>query len=72
LGGGALTALIGVAARFAASEYWLVYPRAGGLPVRVKRRAGKISVNKMNCGDDIATPFLFPDLEIDLKEVFLE
>jgi len=26
----------------------------------------------MNCGDDIATPFLFPDLEIDLKEVFLE
>ncbi len=54
-------------------EYWLVYPYEQAVYQFVLNDGlEKYQLFKMNCGDDIASPFLFPDLEIDLKEVFLE
>ncbi len=54
-------------------EYWLVYPYEQAVYQFVLNdELEKYQLFKMNCGDDIASPFLFPDLEIDLKEVFLE
>lgn len=54
-------------------EYWLVYPYEQAVYQFVLNdELEKYQLFKMNCGDDIASPFLFPDLAIDLKEVFLE
>lgn len=54
-------------------EYWLIYPYEQAVYQFVLNdELEKYQLFKMYCGDDIAAPFLFPDLEIDLKEVFLE
>ena len=54
-------------------EYWLVYPYEQAVYQFVLNdELEKYQLFKMHCGDDIATPFLFPDLAIDLKEVFLQ
>lgn len=54
-------------------EYWLVYPYEQAVYQFVlSDESEKYQLFKMNCGDDIASPFLFPDFEIDLTEVFLE
>ncbi|MDO9104219.1 MAG: Uma2 family endonuclease [Methylovulum sp.] len=54
-------------------EYWLIYPYEQAVYQFVLNdELEKYQLFKMYCGDDIATPSLFPDLEIDLKEVFLE
>ncbi len=54
------------------SEYWLVYPYEQAIYQFVLDDAGKYQLNAMYAEDDIATPHLFPDLKMDLAEVFAE
>ena len=54
-------------------EYWLIYPVEQAVYQFVLDAATqKYSLFKMYSGEDKATPYLFPDLEIDLQEVFAE
>ena len=54
-------------------EYWMVYPYEQAIHQFVLNdNEDSYQLIKMYCDDDIATPFVFPDLTIDLKEVFLE
>ncbi len=51
------------------SEYWLVYPYEQTVHQFVLEN-GQYQLKKMYAGDDIASPFLFPDLKIQLNDVF--
>jgi Uma2 family endonuclease len=50
-------------------EYWLVYPYEQTVHQFVLEN-GHYQLKKMYTGDDIASPFLFPDLKIELNELF--
>jgi Uma2 family endonuclease len=54
-------------------EYWLVYPYEQAVYQFVlNAQTEKYELKGMYANDDIATPFLFPELKIDLAEVFAE
>jgi len=55
------------------TEYWLVYPYEASIYQFVLDDDGqKYRLHGMYAQDELATPFLFPDLPIDLAEVFAE
>jgi Uma2 family endonuclease len=55
------------------TEYWLVYPYEEAVYQFVlNEQTEKYELKGMYANDDIATPFLFPELKIDLAEVFAE
>jgi Uma2 family endonuclease len=55
------------------TEYWLVYPYEQAVYQFVRdRHSEKYQLFAMHAGDDIATPYLFPELQIDLADVFAE
>ena len=52
-------------------EYWLVYPYEKAVHQFVlDEQTEKYQLLAMNAGEDTATPQLFPDCRIDLREVF--
>ncbi len=52
-------------------EYWLVYPYEKAVHQFVlDEQTEKYQLQYMYSGEDIATPQLFPDCQIDLREVF--
>ncbi|GAB4259926.1 MAG: Uma2 family endonuclease [Methylomicrobium sp.] len=54
-------------------EYWLVYPYEQIVQQFVLDRDTKeYRLHALYAGDEIASPYLFPDLTIDLTEVFAE
>ena len=55
------------------TEYWMVYPYEQTVQQFVLDSASeKYQLHAMYAGDDIATPSLFPELQIDLADVFAE
>ncbi|MFU8788528.1 MAG: Uma2 family endonuclease [Methylobacter sp.] len=55
------------------TEYWLVYPYEQAVYQFVLNQdTEKYQLFAMYAGDDIAKPALFPELEIDLADVFAE
>lgn len=55
------------------TEYWLVYPYEQAVYQFVlNQNSEKYQLHAMYAGDDIAKPALFPELEIDLADVFAE
>jgi Uma2 family endonuclease len=55
------------------TEYWLVYPYEQAVYQFVLDQATeKYQLFAMAAGDELATPFLFPELHIDLADVFAE
>lgn len=55
------------------TEYWLVYPYEQAVYQFVlNAQTEKYELKGMYANDDMATPFLFPELKIDLAEVFAE
>ncbi len=55
------------------TEYWLVYPYEQAVYQFVlDQNAEKYQLFAMYAGDDIAKPTLFPELHIDLADVFAE
>ncbi|ATG91890.1 Uma2 family endonuclease [Methylomonas koyamae] len=56
----------------AVTEYWIVHPYEQTLYQFVLDQQEKYQLHAMHPGDEIATPYLFPDLQIDLNEVFAE
>jgi Uma2 family endonuclease len=54
-------------------EYWLVYPYEQAVHQFVlNEKTQKYELAAMFPGDEVASPILFPDLKIDLAEVFAE
>ncbi|GAB6141661.1 Uma2 family endonuclease [Methylosoma difficile] len=54
-------------------EYWLVYPYEASIYQFVLNEdRQKYQLHGMYAQDGLATPFLFPDLQIDLADVFAE
>jgi len=51
-------------------EYWLVYPEQQAIHQFVLADNGNYHLQNMYAGDDQAIPSLFPDLAIDLIELF--
>jgi Uma2 family endonuclease len=51
-------------------EYWLVYPHEQAIYQFILNDAGQYQLKAMYSNDDVATPHLFPELIIDLNEVF--
>jgi Uma2 family endonuclease len=51
-------------------EYWIVYPNDQAIHQFVLDVEGRYQLNNMYTDDDIATPQLFPELKIELAEVF--
>ena len=51
-------------------EYWIVYPNDQAINQFVLDDNGRYQLKQMYTDDDIATPHLFPELAIDLTEVF--
>ncbi|MDD2800434.1 MAG: Uma2 family endonuclease [Methylococcales bacterium] len=55
------------------TEYWLVYPYEQAVYQFVlDQTTEKYQLFAMVAGDELATPFLFPELHIDLADVFAE
>ncbi|TAN71369.1 MAG: Uma2 family endonuclease [Methylobacter sp.] len=52
------------------SEYWLVYPYEQAIYQFVLDDTGCYQLKAMYSSNDAATPYLFPELTIDLSEVF--
>ncbi|NOQ63851.1 MAG: Uma2 family endonuclease [Methyloprofundus sp.] len=52
------------------SEYWIVYPNDQVIHQFVLDESGQYQLKSMFAEDDTATPYLFPDLNIDLKQIF--
>jgi Uma2 family endonuclease len=52
------------------SEYWLVYPYEQAVHQFVLSESGRYELKQMYADDDMAVPYLFPDLSVDLSEVF--
>lgn len=52
------------------SEYWLVYPYEQAVHQFVLNESGRYELKQMYADDDMAVPYLFPDLSVDLSEVF--
>ncbi|MBD9354848.1 Uma2 family endonuclease [Methylomonas albis] len=53
-------------------EYWLVFPYEQILQQFVLDELGKYQLRGLYPGNEIAAPHLFPDLQIDLNDVFAE
>lgn len=51
-------------------EYWLVYPEQRAIHQFVLDDGGHYQLKQMYTDDDIATPQLFPELAIDVTELF--
>ena len=51
-------------------EYWIVYPEAQAIHQFVLNEQGCYQLKNMYAEDDKAMPTLFPDLAIDLTEIF--
>ena len=51
-------------------EYWVVYPNEQSVFQFVLNEQGKYYLHKIFAEDDIMPSYLFPDLLIDLKDVF--
>ena len=54
------------------TEYWLVFPYEQIVQQFVLDDNGKYQLRGFYPGNEIATPHLFPDLQIDLNDVFAE
>ncbi|MBL6986685.1 MAG: Uma2 family endonuclease [Methylobacter sp.] len=55
------------------TEYWLVYPYEQAVyQFLLDKDTEKYQLFAMHAGDDIAKPYLFPELDIDLADVFAE
>jgi len=54
------------------TEYWTVYPYEQAVHQFVLDQNEKYQLHAMHAGDEIAIPYLFPDLQIDLNDVFAE
>jgi len=55
------------------NEYWLVYPYEQAVHKFVLDRGSeKYQLQAMYAGDDLAQPYLFPELQIDLADIFAE
>lgn len=52
------------------SEYWLVYPYEQAVHQFVLNENGGYELKHMYADDDMAVPYLFPELAVDLSEVF--
>jgi Uma2 family endonuclease len=52
------------------SEYWLVYPEQRAIHQFVLDTENRYQLKQMFTDDDKATPFLLPDLAIDVTELF--
>lgn len=53
-------------------EYWIIHPYSQTVYQFVLNQEDKYQLHAMYAGDDIATPYLFPELKIDLADVFAE
>ena len=53
------------------TEYWLVYPYEQTIHQFVLSDENVYQLKKMYTTEDVAVPHLFPDLSIDLTEIFL-
>ncbi|MDD2725435.1 MAG: Uma2 family endonuclease [Methylovulum sp.] len=53
-------------------EYWLIYPEAEAVYQFVLDDDGRYQLRNMYAEDDKAVPVLFPDLAIDLAELFAD
>jgi len=51
-------------------EYWIVYPNDQAIHQFVLDDNRHYQLKHMYTDDDIATPHLFPELAVDLTEVF--
>lgn len=54
------------------TEYWLVFPYEQIVQQFVLDGSGKYQLRALYPGNETAAPHLFPDLQIDLNEVFAE
>jgi Uma2 family endonuclease len=55
------------------TEYWLIYPYEQTVQqFLLDSGSEKYQLHAMYAGDDLATPYLFPELQIDLADVFAE
>ena len=54
------------------TEYWLVFPYEQIVQQFVLDDSGKYQLRALYPGNETATPHLFPDLQIDLNDVFAE
>lgn len=54
------------------TEYWLVFPYEQIVQQFVLDENGKYQLHALYPGNEIVTPYLFPDLQIDLNDVFAE
>ncbi len=54
------------------TEYWLVFPYEQIVQQFVLDGSGKYQLRALYPGNETATPHLFPDLQIDLNDVFAE
>ena len=52
------------------TEYWLVYPEEQAIYQFVLNNDKQYQLKQMYANDDIASPHLFPELLIDVNEVF--
>lgn len=52
------------------TEYWIVYPEEQAIHQFVLDENNRYQLKRMYTSDDIATPHLFPELAIELTEVF--
>lgn len=52
------------------TEYWIVYPNDCAIHQFVLNENGRYDLVKMFTDDDVATPYLFPDLAVKLEEIF--
>ncbi len=51
-------------------EYWIVYPEEQAIHQFVLDENECYQLKRMYTGDDIATPYLFPELAVELTDVF--
>jgi len=54
------------------SEYWMVYPYEQIVQQFVLDEAGKYQLHALYPGNESVTPILFPELQVDLTDVFAE
>jgi Uma2 family endonuclease len=53
------------------TEYWVIFPYEEVILQYILNESGQYQLINNYAGDDIATPQLFPDLEIDLTRLFV-
>ena len=54
------------------TEYWLVFPYEQIVQQFVLDDVGKYQLHALTPGNESATPYLFPELQVDLNDVFAE